>query len=1585
MDDAVAGVMARPISHYLYPERRPELAGRPLDLDALNAELTETDNCQPALFAVGFALTKLLGAVGVKPAVVAGHSVGEFTAAAVAGLTSPDEGIRWCARRGQGMQALGGDKGGMAAIVAEPSIVATVLAEGAVIANINHPRQVVISGFTEAVRKTVENARAKGLEVTELRVSHGFHSGVFAKLDLDSTVDAIAFSDGHVPVASCIDPATYTDSATARDVYKRHARSPVDWVGALQRCRDAGADLFLQIAAGGPLLSFVRGTLPGVPALTLASRDDTDHGASLLEGLGQLFVHGVDLDLDAITAHEPVASLPPSILPREHYWVVANRAVDAAPDFGRKLAVATESPAPARTVTETPPRSVTPAPAPAAAAPAAGVDPKVDIVFAAVAKASAYPRAALRATMKLGDDLGFDSMMVADFTEELRKQIPGFPGIPQDVLVNQPTIQSIVDYVLSPAASEAAPVAATTEDQAPLRAFRPVPTPSPLPLASLSRPLVPGRFHRSGPPANAASPSPGQLVAERLVALGWKEVCEVSAANPDKGLDLVIVDGFDAGPTPPVSAVLAGEAVAPADRIDALAAIMRGRFASSRQTAGFDLLHLHASDDVWAAGVAGFVRSVAREWPARVVRNISMTKGISSADALIDELRSHDRTVDLMYRPEGRAVVGLESTETASAWRPEPGEKVVITGGTRGIGFKLAQRLAEAGARVVVVGRTHPHGTVPPNIDVCLADLTDTAAIKATLGSHAGATTLIHAAGLLADGPLGQVGPEVAAAAWRVKVDGLLGSIAALGGSLVRVVAIGSWAGRFGNRHQAFYGAANAQMAALVAALPERFAASVAEFGPWTDSDMVRSIPPAIQAAMRADGVDFVADEAGLLALMQDLGQRGVIVHGRRLTTDLHLGERSETLDVATHTFLKDHAIAGVPVFPLASATTFLAETAAVAEPFEINDLRLFQGIQVTTPRVIEARVRGARAELFQRAPEAGATPVLSYQATIQRAPTTSTLPPAAPIGGEAPSLPLAAFYGGITFHGPLLQGITAIEAVGRDFVRGRVRTSRPANWIQGSAASAWAVDPLAFDAAMQLAAYVAWVRWSRAGTPIGFDRFVQLERWPEGEVRVDARFEDREADTLSANIVFRSADGARVIAFAEGVRADMRKVERQVVEKAAPAPTPAAKPFEVKAEWVDPAKFKGYKDISMRLQAVKAMGLKNPYFDLHEGTARNTSVIAGHEVINYSSYNYLGLSGDPRVIAEVEAAIRKYGTSVSASRVASGERPFHRDLEAALARAHGCEDALVMAGGHATNVNTIGHLFNSKDLILHDELIHDSCLQGIKLSGAARRSFRHEDIAHLEQQLEELRPHYEKVLILVEGVYSMDGDITNLPEYIRLKRKHGCLLMVDEAHSFGTIGATGCGVGEHFGLDEVPPRDGLNRKDVDIWMGTMSKSLASMGGWVAGRKELILYLRYTTPGFVFAAGIPPALGQAALSSLNYMLAEPWRVRNLQHNSKRFWQLLHERGLDTGPSHGDSPVIPVITGDSMWALKLSERLLEQGINAKPIIFPAVANDAARLRFFMTSLHTEEQLVYTADTIQQTLAAIRAESNQPKKR
>jgi 8-amino-7-oxononanoate synthase len=668
------------------------------------------------------------------------------------------------------------------------------------------------------------------------------------------------------------------------------------------------------------------------------------------------------------------------------------------------------------------------------------------------------------------------------------------------------------------------------------------------------------------------------------------------------------------------------------------------------------------------------------------------------------------------------------------------------------------------------------------------------------------------------------------------------------------------------------------------------------------------------------------------------------------------------TLEVSTasHPYLLDHAIDGRPVLPLAGAAAFMADVAGVPEPFVLRDLTLYQGVVVDAPQTLTIRANGARVEV-----RSGDT--LHYRATIEAVHDAPAVPEAL-VGGDGPEgLSLRSFYDEVTFHGPLLQGIVSIDGILPDAVHGTLETGDPATWMPGTAMSRWRVDPLVLDSAMQLSAYVAWTRYGRAGTPVGIASLVQLAPLPAGQIRAEVRFGAQEDDRFSADITLRSLSG-EALAHATGVVAQLRAVaeasDASAHDAAADAPT-----FEVKPEWVDPSEFPGYKDLKLRQQMVAALGMQNPYFDSHDGTARNRSLIGGRDVINYSSYNYLGLSGDPRVIEDVNGAMARYGTSVSASRIASGERPLHRELEQALAQAIGVEDAVIMPSGHATNVTTIGHLMGPKDLILHDELVHDSCLQGIKLSGAARRGFRHEDVAHAEAQLRELRPHYEKVLLLKEGVYSMDGDVSDIPAFIALKKKYGCLLMVDEAHSFGTIGPRGFGIADHFALDA---------NDVDVWMGTMSKSLASMGGWIAGRAALVEYLKYTTPGFVFAAGMAPTLAQAALSSLRLMEQEPWRVQQLQHNSGFFYRALQERGIDTGVAKGLSPVVPAITGDSMHALLLSQALLEDGVNAKPIIFPAVADDAARLRFFLSALHTEEELTLTADLIAKHLTAIRAE-------
>ncbi|WP_405828956.1 type I polyketide synthase [Streptomyces sp. NBC_00105] len=380
------------------------------------------------------------------------------------------------------------------------------------------------------------------------------------------------------------------------------------------------------------------------------------------------------------------------------------------------------------------------------------------------------------------------------------------------------------------------------------------------------------------------------------------------------------------------------------------------------------------------------------------------------------------------------------------------------------------------------------------------------------------------------------------------------------------------------------------------------------------------------------------------------------------------------------------------------------------------------------------------------------------------------------------------------------------------------------------------------------------------------------------------------------------------------------------------------------------------------RIAALNGLGVPNPYFLIHERGMTDTTVIDGRELLSFSSYNYLGLATHPRVGEAAREAIERCGTSVSASRLLSGSRPLHLELEAELADRLSCEAAVTLANGHATNVTVIGHLVGPGDLVVHDSLAHDSILQGCKLSGATRRPFPHNDAAALDAVLTQVRHQYRRVLVVIEGVYSMDGDIADLPALVEVKRRHGALLMIDEAHSIGTIGATGRGIGEYFGID---------RSAVDLWSGTLSKALASCGGYVAGNRPVVEYLRYTVPGFVYSAGMTPADTAASLTALRLLRAEPQRVARLAENAALFARLARDAGIDIGDSH-DTPIVPCIVGDSGKTLRLAEALFRHGVSVNPILYPAVPEELARLRFFITCEHTPEQIRHAVTVLEREL-------------
>jgi len=403
--------------------------------------------------------------------------------------------------------------------------------------------------------------------------------------------------------------------------------------------------------------------------------------------------------------------------------------------------------------------------------------------------------------------------------------------------------------------------------------------------------------------------------------------------------------------------------------------------------------------------------------------------------------------------------------------------------------------------------------------------------------------------------------------------------------------------------------------------------------------------------------------------------------------------------------------------------------------------------------------------------------------------------------------------------------------------------------------------------------------------------------------------------------------------------------------EEAPPPPPPPLGNREVQA------------DLRLIRRAGEALGIDNPYFRPHAAIAGATTMIGNREYDNFVSYNYIGLNGDPRVSDAAKAAIDRYGTSVSASRIVSGERPIHRDLELALAEAHGTEDALALVSGHATNVTVIGHLVDRNDVILHDAFSHNSIVQGALLSGARRISFPHNDMGELDRMLGDARAGAARALIVVEGHYSMDGDVPDLARILAIARKHRASVMVDEAHSLGVLGPNGLGIAERCGVDP---------KQVDLWMGTLSKSLSSCGGYVAGSAALIDYLRCSAPGFVYSVGMPAPVAAAALASLKILRSEPERVARLAHNATFFLERAREAGLDTGLSVG-AAIVPIMTGSSIRAARAADHLFRAGINVQPIMYPAVQERAARLRFFISSLHSEAQLAHAATQTAEALA------------
>ena len=376
---------------------------------------------------------------------------------------------------------------------------------------------------------------------------------------------------------------------------------------------------------------------------------------------------------------------------------------------------------------------------------------------------------------------------------------------------------------------------------------------------------------------------------------------------------------------------------------------------------------------------------------------------------------------------------------------------------------------------------------------------------------------------------------------------------------------------------------------------------------------------------------------------------------------------------------------------------------------------------------------------------------------------------------------------------------------------------------------------------------------------------------------------------------------------------------------------------------------------IEFRIQAFldRVEGLKENdlYFynqPITELDGSSRAIVRGREMLMFASYSYLGLIGHPRINAAAKAAIDKYGTGTHGVRLLAGTLDLHYELEQTIADFKHAEAAITYSSGYATNLAAISTLVGRHDVVICDKYDHASIIDGCQLSGAELRRFRHNDMNHLEDLPKKAAGRQTK-LVLDDSVFSMDGDIIDLPHTAELCQQYGAWLMVDEAHSVGVLGKTGRGIEEYFGLDDV----------VDVKMGTLSKTIPSVGGYVAGKKELINLMRHASRAYIFSAAIPPAQTAAAKEAFQVILDEPDRIRQLQANTDLFINGLKQMGYDTMVT--ETAIVPVLCEQDEVAFELTRICQQRDIFVLPVVSPAVPAGLARLRATVTAGHTTQEI------------------------
>lgn len=363
------------------------------------------------------------------------------------------------------------------------------------------------------------------------------------------------------------------------------------------------------------------------------------------------------------------------------------------------------------------------------------------------------------------------------------------------------------------------------------------------------------------------------------------------------------------------------------------------------------------------------------------------------------------------------------------------------------------------------------------------------------------------------------------------------------------------------------------------------------------------------------------------------------------------------------------------------------------------------------------------------------------------------------------------------------------------------------------------------------------------------------------------------------------------------------------------------------------------------------------------ERAARSESSVFGRDVVIFSSYSYLGLIGDPRIAAAVNEAVHHYGTSTGGVRLLTGTLALHHQLEDELARFLGVEGAAVFSSGYDANLAAITSLFGPGDWAILDRYAHRSIQDGCRMAGTEVRPFRHNDMDDLERRLRQARNRgIERILIAVDGVFSMDGDQAPLADIIALKERYDAFLLVDEAHALGAVGHTGRGTCEAQGVD---PRR------IDILTGSLSKALPASGGFVAGDRALKIYVQHGSAPYIFSAALTPANAAAALEGIRILRDDAGRVERLRENTRRLRDGVAARGLDTGAT--TSPVVPLLLGEEWRAYHWARRMLEDGLLVSAVVYPAVARGMARLRLCATAAHQPAHFDRLFDSIDRMLA------------